>query len=361
MTATAATVLTYGLIAGLFLAVAISLAAGGLATPQRWTAALLMLGAAAHTIDNIGFELAGRHHAIWLAWVLSCAATGFFWAFVQASFDDRPLPPWVRLVPATVLLGTLMLAHVSPAVVAPGIFVAFTLIVAGLMVHAGWLLVIGWRGDLVEGRRRLRLPMLAGTVVYILMVQAFDLAGLAGVQVGDLSMLQAIVLGVLAVGAVLVLLQPDSVLLAAQAHPTAGTPRDRPAATVAAIDPADRALAQRLAIAMDKDEIWRREDLSIGALAQHLRAPEHRLRHLINSQLGYRNFAAFLNARRIAAAQALLADPENGRRPVSAIAFELGYASLGPFNRAFKEATGKTPTQWRAEALTRDPPAAAVG
>ena len=63
---------------------------------------------------------------------------------------------------------------------------------------------------------------------------------------------------------------------------------------------------------------------------------------------GFRNFADFLNARRIEAARTALADPDKARLPVSSIAFDLGYASLGPFNRAFKDATGLTPTAWRA-------------
>ncbi len=73
--------------------------------------------------------------------------------------------------------------------------------------------------------------------------------------------------------------------------------------------------------------------------------PEHRLRRLINGALGYRNFAGLINERRVAAAKAALA--ANPREPVSAIAFALGYGSLGPFNRAFKDATGLTPTAWR--------------
>ncbi len=76
--------------------------------------------------------------------------------------------------------------------------------------------------------------------------------------------------------------------------------------------------------------------------------PEHRLRRLINGTLGYRNFASLINERRIAAARIVLADPAQASKSVAAIAFELGFGSLGPFNRAFKEATGATPTEWRA-------------
>jgi AraC-like DNA-binding protein len=58
----------------------------------------------------------------------------------------------------------------------------------------------------------------------------------------------------------------------------------------------------------------------------------------------------FLNAHRIAEAKRELAEPARAERSVSEIAFSLGYASLGPFNRAFKEATGTTPSAWRARA-----------
>ena len=55
------------------------------------------------------------------------------------------------------------------------------------------------------------------------------------------------------------------------------------------------------------------------------------------------------------AAKAALADPANARASISALAFDLGYASLGPFNRAFKDATGLTPTAWRARVQAGSP------
>jgi AraC-like DNA-binding protein len=103
----------------------------------------------------------------------------------------------------------------------------------------------------------------------------------------------------------------------------------------------------KLGALMDADEIWRREGLSIGALAEAVGVPEHRLRPLINGHLGFRNFAAFVNTRRIEAAKALLTDPKQSRTTIAAIAYDLGFGSLGPFNRAFKEATGLTPTEFR--------------
>ena len=104
------------------------------------------------------------------------------------------------------------------------------------------------------------------------------------------------------------------------------------------------------------DEAWRREGLTIGDLARELDAPEHRPRRLINQRLGHRNFADFLNGHRIAAAQRRLADPAEARTTVAAIAFDLGFGSLGPFNRAFRAATGATPTDWRRQALAAASP-----
>ena len=113
-----------------------------------------------------------------------------------------------------------------------------------------------------------------------------------------------------------------------------------------AVSPEKEAL-DRLMAEVDQRQIWREEGLTIGALATRLAIPEYQLRRLINEGLGYRNFTAFINERRIAAAKQMLSDPAARRSTVATIAFEVGFASLGPFNRAFRDATGHTPTEWR--------------
>ena len=116
------------------------------------------------------------------------------------------------------------------------------------------------------------------------------------------------------------------------------------------METADRLLLEKIEALM-AGGMWRREGLTIGRLSAEVGEGEHRVRRLINQRLGYRNFAEFLNAHRIEAAKRRLADPAEARTTVSAIAFDLGYGSLGPFNRAFKAATGSTPRRWRGEAL----------
>ena len=75
------------------------------------------------------------------------------------------------------------------------------------------------------------------------------------------------------------------------------------------------------------------------------------MRQLINSQLGFRNFGAFLNHFRVREARKLLADPAQKQLGIAEIAYRFGYSSLGPFNRAFKEIVGQTPTEFRKAAL----------
>lgn len=89
------------------------------------------------------------------------------------------------------------------------------------------------------------------------------------------------------------------------------------------------------------------QGLTISRLAEIAKVPEHRLRKLINQHMGFRNFSDFLNHHRVEAAKNRLADTQERHTPVLTIAMELGYGSLGPFNRAFKERTGQTPTEFR--------------
>jgi len=88
-------------------------------------------------------------------------------------------------------------------------------------------------------------------------------------------------------------------------------------------------------------------DLTIRQLSTQLDIPEHQLRELINQCLGFKNFSSFLNNYRIPCACEQFDNIENLRKPILSIALELGYGSIAPFNRAFKEMTGKTPTQYR--------------
>ena len=74
---------------------------------------------------------------------------------------------------------------------------------------------------------------------------------------------------------------------------------------------------------------------------------EAALRTLINQELGYRNFNDFLHHYRLQEAAGRLATED---LPILTIALDCGYGSIGPFNRAFRQRFGMTPTEYRAAA-----------
>ena len=49
--------------------------------------------------------------------------------------------------------------------------------------------------------------------------------------------------------------------------------------------------------------------------------------------------------------RAALRDPAKRDLPILTLALEAGFQSIGPFNRAFKTATGLTPTEFRQQKL----------
>ena len=93
---------------------------------------------------------------------------------------------------------------------------------------------------------------------------------------------------------------------------------------------------------------YRQEGLSIRGLADRVGTQEHKLRQMINAELGFKNFNAFLHHYRIREAQRALTDPARAHLGVAQIAYEVGYRSLGTFNKAFKDVTGRTPTEIRS-------------
>jgi AraC-like DNA-binding protein len=218
-------------------------------------------------------------------------------------------------------------------------------------VHAAVVIARGWSGDLLEGRRRLRALVLGFAALFamaeVLLAFAVRLSPhgpwryfVVGGPIGGATMTAVAV-------AVAALFLEAQLAMFGVARRAAAGPDGRAEAV-------ERVMLEKLNALMAAGG-WRREGLTIGQLAGELGEPEHRLRRLINQRLGHRNFAEFVNSYRIEAAKARLSDPAEARTTVAAIAFELGYGSLGPFNRAFRAATGATPTEWRREALQTSP------
>lgn len=116
----------------------------------------------------------------------------------------------------------------------------------------------------------------------------------------------------------------------------------------------DRRLAERLLQVVRHDELYVSPELKVADLAARLGEPEYRVTQSITAASGFANFNRLINHHRVERAKRMLGDPALRGRPILLIAFDCGFASVGPFNRAFKDETGLTPRDWRNRAAAPD-------
>lgn len=278
---------------------------------------------------------AGSIDAAALPVIVGCmAAPGLLWLFAAALFDDafRPRMVHAAALALLVLAGLWSRAGTGPLHSALPFHLLSLACLAGALIRT----VAGRDADLLASRRRFRIVLAGGIAAYALVVVAVETHQRGDAVPHALSATHALAVLLLTGAAALALLRPRTELLW-----TAPPPPPAPASEV------EPALVDRLLTAVDRDGIHRTEGLTIAQLAVSLGVAEHRLRRQINSALGYRNFNDFLNHFRVRDAAAALADPARAGDPVLTIAHEVGYQSVGPFNRAFKAQTGLTPTEYR--------------
>ncbi len=222
-----------------------------------------------------------------------------------------------------------------------------------------WEVARGWRDDLVETRRLARRWVAMGIGLYAGLALVIELAvkghpvgrllpALHILGIGTIALALALLVARHSLGVVLGIAEaPVPIALPGpSAVPAIGT------AALAAPDtaPFDEKTTRRLVeldLSMTQDHAYRREGLSLTDLAQTLRMNEATLRELINQRLGFRNFSDFLHHHRLREATERLSRED---LPILTIALECGYGSIGPFNRAFRQRMGVTPTEFRAGA-----------
>lgn len=253
--------------------------------------------------------------------------------------DQRRFPPW--------LLGLLAVQaalEVAAWTVWPrlgSVAALMQTLFAGLAIY--WT-VADWRVDLVESRRRVRAATLAAIGLVTLVSGLLTRVLIAPDSPANYAAHVALTMADLAILAV-VLFQLTSGDVGQRLDFGSAPPRRR---APAAPEP-DPALA-RLTDLLEDERVWQQEGLSLKGLAARVGLPEYRLRKLIHEQLGYRNFNALLHEHRIREACRQLSDPALARLPILSIALSVGYASVGTFNRGFREIMGVAPSEWRAGA-----------
>jgi len=275
------------------------------------------------------------------------------WLFSLSQFRDHfriTAPLWV-FGAMYLLLNRLYFDfyYGSESIVGDAIFAVYSVLRFGLIAH---MLLVAWQGradDLLEVRRRFRtiFVILVGAALFIIFVaETFFTPAelkqpevLIGQSTAFLLLAFTIMWHATKLQSGILLVRESREIPLQKAQRGEG------------LDPADELDLAALRKAVVEEQGFLEPSLTISKLAERVASPEHRLRRLINQHLGYRNFADFLNHYRIAEAQRLLADPSKRHTQILTIAMDLGYGSLGPFNRAFKERTGRTPTEYRRAAL----------
>jgi AraC-like DNA-binding protein len=273
----------------------------------------------------------------------------FFWGWTTSIMDDDFAIPPAATVGAILLLiiGVLGILTTSPEWNAVTIG-AHSLLGIGFVVAALVNVLRGWRQDLVEARRRLRVVILALSGSYSIVIMAVELV-LRGRPPGPgLLLLNAVLLAVILLGLACAMLDISSPLRSAfgWTQPS-GSPAVEPAGVLAR--DRDQELVARLQELMTRNAAYREPDLAVASVAARLGVTEKKLREVINRRLGFRNFSAYVNAFRVEEVRRRLLDRRHDEVPILTMALESGFGSIVAFNRAFKDKYGMTPTVCRSQ------------
>ncbi|WP_180236492.1 helix-turn-helix transcriptional regulator [Marinicella litoralis] len=109
----------------------------------------------------------------------------------------------------------------------------------------------------------------------------------------------------------------------------------------------DHALQLKLDEVIERHRCYLEPNITIDTLASRLAVSAPRLRVFINHQLGFSNFSSYINSYRIEAIKTALQDNNKEHIPILTLALNHGFNSLAPFNRAFKQQVGLTPSVYR--------------
>jgi AraC-like DNA-binding protein len=110
---------------------------------------------------------------------------------------------------------------------------------------------------------------------------------------------------------------------------------------------ADQVLAKQIQQVLEQQNMYLQANLKVADLARHMSVSEYRISRVFRHHFNARNFNQFINEMRINHAKTLLKNTENIQWPILVVGLESGFASVGPFTRAFKSSCDMTPNQYR--------------
>ena len=208
----------------------------------------------------------------------------------------------------------------------------------------------GWRADLVDDRRILRWFIIGvqGALIFSVLFAENFLLDVGSSSYATAQVIIVSLIALLAMSMLLVAMRFDYVSLSnvirkvteltEEAESENKTPFDE--------DSFNKVFKER--------KLYREAGLTISMLAKKLNLPEYRLRAFIHKKLGYRNFNAMLHKYRVEDAGEALADKDKPNVPVLTIALSVGYQSITPFNNAFRQLMGVTPSEYRKREIAAE-------
>lgn len=266
-----------------------------------------------------------------------------FFLLTKAIFDDHFKPTWAilgwfafEIVPHfwIYLRGVLSIDETLLQIT----YVVSEIVSLGFVLAGLYVAVKTRKADLVESRLRFRNIFILVTAAIIGITLIVESLPIARESVDILQVVQRTSIILLTLFFLLSNLEIKSGFFFKEA------PKEKPVIIE------DTQLRAKLESLIQEKKIYRKEGLTIGELAQLMNEQEYRLRRLINGELGFRNFNDFLNQYRVNEACEVLNDPAQNRKTILEIAYSLGYQSIGPFNKAFRELKEMTPTAYRKAA-----------
>ena len=304
----------------------------------------------------------------WMRWAVAiggCATCNGFWLVSRALFRGAG---GVRGLHVLVAAGVAMLiaayrgsmlgtdGSVSPWAV--GLGGLLTLASSTLLVLSFLEALRGWSPQLPRSERRMRIAYMAifaacvlATTVTGALARTWSMAAELGVFAISACSMAMIAFTHAALRHRRRVAMPQQAGSAAASRPT----RE--------LDTEEARLVDALRYQLDALQVHCEPELKVADLASRLGTAEHRLSRLITQGLGEKNFNQMINRHRIAHACGLLA-VAGSTASILEISGRCGFASLGPFNRAFKAAMGCTPTAYRAACLapatSQEPPPATL-
>lgn len=290
--------------------------------------------------------------------IFTDATAYFFWlvafSIFNDNFDIKQTPKWIMF---TVIAYAAYYIYFFTFTNGNGFFHDLSHVIALIiLIHIIYVAIQGLQDDLLDSRRKIRITFVIFTCVQFLIIIYAELTDTGLRQAPLFNLLNSAIIFVLTtfISSYLLsipreqsfVLEPEKELNSTGDH-VIGHMGDRaPNDVLVEVPIAYRSYFEQLMKFMNEGG-YRQSNLTIKQLADELTIPEHQLRYLINNYLGFRNFSTFLNSYRIKEACELFKDEAQHSNPILTIALELGYGSIGPFNRAFKAIEGRTPSEYR--------------